>query len=696
MNILKKILISFALVAVLSTTGYAIEYNLRADYTTKTMPDSNIIPMWGFAIDSNFGALDGQVTVPGPLLTVPVGDPNLIIHLDNNLNVPVSIVIDGQNTVMIPARNPDGRVRSFTHETEPGNIAPVDYVWTNFRPGTYIYQSGTHPAVQVQMGLYGGITKDFNVGQAYQGVDYSTQVPLFFSEIDPALHQAVSSNNYGPGKAMTSTIDYDPKYFLINGEPFVEGQAAIPVGLSGGGTLLRLFNMGIETRCPLLQGSYMTLVAEDGQKYTYPKEQYVVSLPAGKTLDAVVVFPSDGTYPIYDRRLGLTNAQATEGGMLAYLEVSPGGPVNVAPVINSVTATPASILDTQTSQLLVIATDTDGPLPLSYNWIVPAGAGNVDNPLIANPVYTPPIVAGTQTFMLTVEVSDGLDTVSSTVDVNVTHVNAAPVINSVTATPASILDTQTSQLSVSATDADAGPSALSYNWIVPAGAGNVDNPLIANPIYTPPDLPDGTSQTFILTVEVSDGSDMVSQTVTIIVNDPIIFRTTFNAGPESFVYSDDTFRGTSQPAYARGRWLPVGSWSLGGLEVTLGGINNSTVLNMSGGWRRSFTLPAETSINISFWYRLRQTPNYENNEYSDAMLSIDGVLYGAGANDYLERIFGNGNGGGNITTGWHSVTKTLTLPAGNHTIIIGGYNNRKDANNEFTTVQIDNVVVTRN
>ncbi len=135
------------------------------------------------------------------------------------------------------------------------------------------------------------------------------------------------------------------------------------------------------------------------------------------------------------------------------------------------TATPASILDTQTSQLAVDASDPDnGPSPLSYNWIVPVGAGSVSDSAIANPIYTPADVATTQIVTLTVEVSDGSATVSSTVDVTVNDtpvVNIPPVINSVTATPASILDTQTSQLAVDASDADNGPSPLSYNWIVP-------------------------------------------------------------------------------------------------------------------------------------------------------------------------------------------------------------------------------------
>jgi hypothetical protein len=43
---------------------------------------------------------------------------------------------------------------------------------------------------------------------------------LFFSEIDPVLHDAVASGNYGEGKAVTSTINYRPRYFLVNGKTF--------------------------------------------------------------------------------------------------------------------------------------------------------------------------------------------------------------------------------------------------------------------------------------------------------------------------------------------------------------------------------------------------------------------------------------------------------------------------------------------
>ena len=70
---------------VLATPGRAAEFYLRADVTTKTMPDGQVIRMWGFARDTSFGANDGTVTIPGPLLTVPPGDTTLTIHLKNNL-----------------------------------------------------------------------------------------------------------------------------------------------------------------------------------------------------------------------------------------------------------------------------------------------------------------------------------------------------------------------------------------------------------------------------------------------------------------------------------------------------------------------------------------------------------------------------------------------------------------------------------
>jgi len=185
-----------------------------------------------------------------------------------------------------------GRVRSFTHETAPG--ATGVYTWTGLREGTYLYQSGTHPAKQVQMGLYGALSVlPATPGQAYNDPNtaFDNEVVLLYSEIDPALHDP---------PATAKPLNYKPEYFLINGEPCPNAAPIIdhPV-VTNENVLIRFLNAGLKTHVPTLLGGYMTVIAEDGNLYPYPKEQYSVSLPAGKTVDALWVPATDGTYPVY-------------------------------------------------------------------------------------------------------------------------------------------------------------------------------------------------------------------------------------------------------------------------------------------------------------------------------------------------------------------------------------------------------------
>jgi hypothetical protein len=97
-----------------------------------------------------------------------------------------------------------------------------------------------------------------------------------------------------------------------------------------------------------------------------------------------------------------------------------------------------------------------------------------------------------------------------------------------------------------------------------------------------------------------------------------------------------------------------------------------------------------------FRYRLNQTPHYESDEVSQALLSVDGRLISTVATqDFLAQIRGNGNGGANIGTGWRSVNVDLgVLAAGAHTVVIGGFNNKKTHSDEQSRVFIDDVVLT--
>ncbi|MET0794651.1 MAG: C-type lectin domain-containing protein [Polyangiaceae bacterium] len=166
----------------------------------------------------------------------------------------------------------------------------------------------------------------------------------------------------------------------------------------------------------------------------------------------------------------------------------------------------------------------------------------------------------------------------------------------------------------------------------------------------------------------------------------------FETNTGSFTYLDDAFLATAQPNFASGQRVTSGGNSGAALQVTLGGINNNLVTNMSGGWRSTFTLSQEQLVVLSFDYNLSQSPNYEANEQSQVLLSLDGQLKGRPFDTFADQIVGNGDGGANITTGFRPFVINLgRLAAGSHTLTIGGFNSQKDNSNESTTILIDNV-----
>jgi FtsP/CotA-like multicopper oxidase with cupredoxin domain len=294
---------------VTSRPATAAVYNLRAASTTVTMTDGTQVPMWGFGLTT-----DPAVSIPGPALDVPPGDTTLTINLTNELPVPVSIVIPGIPAPLTPVWN-DGttgprtnlqqRAVSFTHVAQPGQT--VVYQWTNIQAGTYLYHSGTHPAVQVAMGLYGAVRHDAVIRQAY-GMAYDRDLTLVYSEIDPVQNNAVASGTFGTS-SYPSTVNYHPRYFLINGRQTsspVEQEVTVNERL-----LIRAVNAGLSTIVPTLSSGSMTLLAEDGQRAPFSRASYSMMLPAGKTIDALLVLPDTGGTMLFDRRSSSKLARIT-------------------------------------------------------------------------------------------------------------------------------------------------------------------------------------------------------------------------------------------------------------------------------------------------------------------------------------------------------------------------------------------------
>jgi len=516
-------LVSLLLATVMSGISLAATFDLTAGIVNKTLPDGSTVTMWGFGLNGS------PITVPGPALVVNPADPTLTINLTNNLPVPISIVIPGLTPAMSPTFVDTGtvpytivstgyrttgdvtsKVISFTIET-PANGTGT-YTWTNVKPGTYLYQSGTNPAVQVQMGLYGMLKKDAAAGFAYTGKAYDVEVPLLFSEIDPNLVSAIANGDYinipasvpspVPGQPqVTSTIDYAPAYFFINGKSYDPSTSVpIPAGNVGQKVLLRFLNAGLRTHVPVLLDSHMSIIAQDGNPNTYSKEQYSVILPAGKTIDAIFAPQTPGIYPVFDRRLDLSDAsypggtyEIPEGGMITKLQV--GGTIE-APV-----ATDDIYSVNRDNTLIVpapgVLTNDSGTGPLTVSLVPGTGPLNGTLMLSANGsfTYTPnPGYSGQNSFQYTANNSGG----SSPATVTIMVINNTPPV----ANAQSVATNEDTAVSITLTATDAENDSLTYSIVTSPGNGTLTG--------TPPNITYIPSANFnggdSFTFKANDGS----------------------------------------------------------------------------------------------------------------------------------------------------------------------------------------------
>ena len=163
-----------------------------------------------------------------------------------------------------------------------------------------------------------------------------------------------------------------------------------------------------------------------------------------------------------------------------------------------------------------------------------------------------------------------------------------------------------------------------------------------------------------------------------------ILDTDFNSDFGGFSFVDDN----SDPAYSDGsRTSNGGVDNSGGLVVTLGGVDNADINNMEASWTRGFTTPQSGQFILSLDANLVQAPDYEANESSEVGIMINGQSL------TLNQVAGNGNGGGNVSTGFQSYNVSFTVGAGNHTVSLFCRNSAKTFNNEETECTFDNVVI---
>ena len=169
------------------------------------------------------------------------------------------------------------------------------------------------------------------------------------------------------------------------------------------------------------------------------------------------------------------------------------------------------------------------------------------------------------------------------------------------------------------------------------------------------------------------------------------------------MYKDSTFRATvpfSNTIYANGG-AETTSDNRDVIFVTLGGIDNSDIDDISGGWSRVFQLARPNDITILISFQLQVSKTFATSEISEVLCSLDGDLLRNGSDEFLAQLSGNENSrmlqqdsSRFKFVGFKDVILSAkNVTAGNHTLVVGGHLTRKTFNDEVTIIRFDEVQV---
>jgi FtsP/CotA-like multicopper oxidase with cupredoxin domain len=205
-----------------------------------------------------------------------------------------------------------GNLTSLVKAAPPGGS--VTYKFTASQPGTYIYQSGTEPGKQVQMGLFGMLIvrptghPDWAYNDAATQFNPNTEFMLLFTEVDPFLHQYIEHNQ------PYDVTQLHSRYWMINGRTFPDtiqqnGSTTLPQQPQG--ALIHIHPKDVSNPLPALvryasvgshdypfhpHGMHGRVIARDGRELQGPAgedlsyEKFTVLLGMGQTLDATYIF----------------------------------------------------------------------------------------------------------------------------------------------------------------------------------------------------------------------------------------------------------------------------------------------------------------------------------------------------------------------------------------------------------------------
>jgi FtsP/CotA-like multicopper oxidase with cupredoxin domain len=273
-----------------AVAGATHTFDLVAETGYIDTPDGNSVFMWSYA------EAGGHFQSPGPVLCVTQGQ-TVVVNLTNNLPEAASIVFPGQDAAV----GASGSGAGLLTTEAAANGGTVQYSFVAGSPGTYLYESGTDIAKQLEMGLYGALIVRPAAGAGYAygtstAFDPSREYLLLLSEIDSDLHHAVET---GSGYDVNARRD---RYFAVNGREFPDtiqdnGSSLLPnqpygalvriqpTSPSSTPALIRMINVGALNHPFHPHGNHTTQIAQDGRLLPVPIEHFGETIATGQTLD---------------------------------------------------------------------------------------------------------------------------------------------------------------------------------------------------------------------------------------------------------------------------------------------------------------------------------------------------------------------------------------------------------------------------
>ena len=251
----------------------AIDLYARADYVTSA--DGASILIWGLTDNAT-----GRAQYPAPTLIFNQGD-YITINLHNELDVPISLVFPGHDVAGAGSCGPVA-AGPLDMTCQVASLSSGTYSFPAEKAGTYMYHSGTDPALQVEMGLVGAIVVrpygfDPMNATAYGHPDtaYDREYLFFLTEMDSRIHEAVDFNESLEGTDFLG--DYFANYWFINGRtapdtlaganvPWLPTQPynILPQMLPGERVLMRVVSAGRDPHPYHHHGNHALIIGRNG------------------------------------------------------------------------------------------------------------------------------------------------------------------------------------------------------------------------------------------------------------------------------------------------------------------------------------------------------------------------------------------------------------------------------------------------